>query len=86
MMMQHDRDDSHHVVHIFDYFYHKEHLFIVCELLRDNLYEFARYNRETGGEPYFTLPRLRRIAKQCQHSMKVRARCRATYAKNMRLP
>ena len=63
-LKQHDPDDSHHVVHIFDYFYHKEHLFIVCELLRDNLYEFARYNRETGGEPYFTLPRLRRIARQ----------------------
>ena len=64
-LKQNDPDDSHHVVHILDYFYHKEHLFIVCELLRDNLYEFARYNRETGGEPYFTLPRLRRIARQC---------------------
>ena len=64
-LKQNDPDDSHNVVHIHDYFYHKEHLFIVCELLRDNLYEFARYNRETGGEPYFTLPRLRRIARQC---------------------
>ena len=64
-LKQNDPDDAHHVVHILDYFYHKEHLFIVCELLRDNLYEFSRYNRETGGEPYFTLPRLRRIAKQC---------------------
>jgi serine/threonine protein kinase len=63
-LKQHDPDDTHHVVHIFDYFYHKEHLFIVCELLRDNLYEFSKYNRETGGEPYFTLPRLRRIARQ----------------------
>merc|ERR1719453_449934 len=64
-LKQHDPDDTHHVVHIYDFFYHKEHLFIVCELLRDNLYEFSRYNRETGGEPYFTLPRLRRIARQC---------------------
>ena len=64
-LKQNDPDDSHHVVHIVDYFYHKEHLFIVCELLRDNLYEFSRYNRESGGEPYFTLPRLRRIARQC---------------------
>jgi len=30
------------VVEIFDYFYHKEHLFIICELLRDNLYEVQR--------------------------------------------
>ena len=37
----------------------------MCELLRDNLYEFSRYNRESAGEPYFTMPRLRRIAKQC---------------------
>ena len=109
-LKQHDPDDSHYVVHIFDYFYHREHLFIVCEvsarhaaradfslgrsviylfllppipphhahsssseytrlplsqLLRDNLYEFSRYNRDSGGEPYFTLPRLRRIARQC---------------------
>jgi len=68
-LKQHDPDDSHHVVHIYDFFYHKEHLFIVCELLRDNLYEFSRYNRETGGEPYFTLPRLRRIAKQCLEAL-----------------
>ena len=37
----------------------------MCELLRDNLYEFSRYNRESGSEPYFTLPRLRRVARQC---------------------
>ena len=42
-LKQHDPDDSHHVVHIFDYFYHKEHLFIVCELLRDNLYELTKF-------------------------------------------
>ena len=68
-LKQHDPHDSHHVVHIYDFFYHKEHLFIVCELLRDNLYEFSRYNRETGDEPYFTLPRLRRIAKQCLEAL-----------------
>ena len=54
---------------MYDYFYHKEHLFIVCELLRDNLYEFSRFNREYGGEPYFTLPRLRRIATQCLEAL-----------------
>ena len=64
-LKQHDPHDTHHVVHIFDYFYHKEHLFIVCELLRDNLYEFSKFNREEASEPYFTLPRLRRISRQC---------------------
>ena len=54
-----------HVLTMHDFFYFKEHLFLVCELLRDNLYEFSRFNRESGSEPYFTLPRLRRIARQC---------------------
>jgi hypothetical protein len=48
-----------------DYFYYKEHLFIVCELLRDNLYEFYKYNRESGQELYFTMERLKKVAKQC---------------------
>ena len=44
----------------------KEHLFLVCELLRANLYEFQRYQRDTGSPPpgYFTPPRLQRIAAQ----------------------
>ena len=54
----------------YDRSYHKEHLFIVCELLRDNLYEFSRYNREARCEPYFTLPRLRRIATQCLDALR----------------
>ena len=57
--------DAHSVVAIFDYFYHKEHLFIICELLRDNLYEVQRYLRDAGEPPYFTLPRLQKITKQC---------------------
>lgn len=31
---------------------------IVCELLKANLYEFHKFNREAGGEVYFTMPRL----------------------------
>ena len=56
--------DKHHILRLFDYFYHKEHLFIVTELLRDNLYEFSRYNRESGDDPYFTMGRLREITRQ----------------------
>ena len=62
---RHDELDAHNVLHMHDFFYHKEHLFIVCELLRDNLYEFSKFNREEASEPYFTLPRLRRISRQC---------------------
>eukprot|EP00741_Cyanophora_paradoxa_P005604 tig00000912_g5432.t1 len=57
--------DEKHVLQLYDYFYYKEHLFIVCELLRDNLYEFSKYNRESGGDNYFTLPRLQKITWQC---------------------
>ena len=42
----------------------QEHLFLVCELLRANLYEFQKYNRESGDAPYFTLPRVQSIARQ----------------------
>ncbi len=49
---------------LLDYFYFKEHLFLVCELLRANLYEFQKYNRESGDAPYFTNARIHRIAHQ----------------------
>ena len=47
-----------------DYFYFKEHLFLVTELLRDNLYEFNQYNRVSGDEIYFNVDRLKRVAQQ----------------------
>jgi serine/threonine protein kinase len=50
--------DDKHILKMYDCFYHKEHLFIVTELLRDNLYEFSRYNRENEDELYFTVGRL----------------------------
>mmetsp|Transcript_91355 Transcript_91355/g.200147 ORF Transcript_91355/g.200147 Transcript_91355/m.200147 type:complete len:883 (+) Transcript_91355:226-2874(+) len=56
--------DDMHVLALLDYFYHKEHLIIVTELLRDNLYEFSKFNRESGHDPYFTLGRLQRITRQ----------------------
>ena len=56
--------DEENVIRLIDFFYHKEHLFIVTELLKDNLYEFYKYNREREDELYFTLGRLQRITKQ----------------------
>eukprot|EP00434_Breviolum_minutum_P001259 symbB.v1.2.001104.t1/scaffold59.1/size365495/8 len=56
--------DEKNCLGLVDYFYHKEHLIIVTELLRDNLYEFSKYNRQACEEPYFTLGRLQRIASQ----------------------
>lgn len=60
----HGDPDTNHVLRLIDFFYHKEHLFIVAELLRENLYEFGRYVREEKLEPYYTIPRLKKIVKQ----------------------
>ena len=56
--------DENCVLQLYDYFYHKEHLFLVTELLRDNLYEFSKYNRQSGDPLYFTVQRLQKITKQ----------------------
>ncbi|KAJ1418813.1 kinase-like domain-containing protein, partial [Ochromonadaceae sp. CCMP2298] len=56
--------DEHHVLRLIDFFYAQEHLFIVSELLKENLYEFGRFLRESDNEPYYTIPRLKRITKQ----------------------
>ncbi|CAA2957919.1 LAMMER dual specificity kinase [Olea europaea subsp. europaea] len=66
---KHDPADEHHILRLYDYFYHQEHLFIVTELLRANLYEFQKFNRESGGEPYFTLQRLQVITQQCLEAL-----------------
>lgn len=59
-----ENPDEKNVLRLFDYFYHKEHLFIVTELLRDNLYEFYRFNRDNEDKPYFTIGRLQKITQQ----------------------
>lgn len=41
----------------------------MCELLRANLYEFQKYNRDSGDEVYFTLPRIQSIARQVLRSL-----------------
>ncbi|XP_077230319.1 uncharacterized protein LOC143863520 [Tasmannia lanceolata] len=60
-----DPADKYHILRLYDYFYYREHLLIVCELLKANLYEFHKFNRESGGEVYFTMPRLQSITIQC---------------------
>jgi serine/threonine protein kinase len=51
--------DASCLLRMHDYFYHREHLMILTELLRDNLYEAAR-----ARPHYFTLPRLQAVARQ----------------------
>ncbi|KAF8378847.1 hypothetical protein HHK36_030196 [Tetracentron sinense] len=64
-----DPADKYHILRLYDYFYYREHLLIVCELLKANLYEFHKFNRESGGEVYFTMPRLQSITVQCLESL-----------------
>ncbi|KAK3138532.1 hypothetical protein QOZ80_5AG0370180 [Eleusine coracana subsp. coracana] len=66
---KYDPEDEHHVLRLYDYFYFQEHLFIVTELLRANLYEFQKYNQESGDEVYFSLPRIQAIARQCLEAL-----------------
>jgi serine/threonine protein kinase len=69
--------DEKNVLRLYDCFYHKEHLFIVTELLKDNLYEFYKYINENNFENYFNLGRLQKITKQILtaldyiHSLKI---------------
>ena len=60
-----DVDDC-RVVRLIDYFYAREHLVIVTELLGENLYEHARRRRAAAKEePYFSPGAIREIARDC---------------------
>jgi len=62
-----DAEGEQPLVRLLDYFYYKEHLLIVTELLRDSLFNFYRYLSVTepdGQASYFTLPTLCTLAIQ----------------------
>ena len=61
--------DKNHFLKMYDFFYFKEHLFIVTELLNDNLYEFYDYLLKNKIDDYFTLSRIQQIAKQALTSL-----------------
>lgn len=61
-----------HVLRLFDFFYFREHLVLVTELLDHNLYDWSEHVRDSPSLPtYFTLPRVQAIARQvltaCAH-------------------
>lgn len=64
-----DPGDEEGILRLYDYFYYREHLFLVTELLRANLFEFQRHNRAGGAAPYFTRPRIASIARQVLRSL-----------------
>jgi len=52
-------------------FYYRETLFIVYELLRDNLYHIYKYIEECHLPKYFTPERLRAVSRQCLKTLEV---------------
>jgi len=52
-------------------FYYRETLFIVYELLRDNLYHIYKYIEECQLPKYFTPDRLREVSRQCLQTLAV---------------
>ena len=47
-----------------DSFYYKEHLFLVTELLKDNLLEYYKFNLQNESEKFFTIPTLKILSRQ----------------------
>jgi len=64
-----DPQDNHGILRLYDFFYHREHLILVTELLRANLFEFQRFTRASGEPPYFTPDRVRLVARQVLESL-----------------
>ena len=64
-----DPNDEHGIVRLLDFFYYREHLFLVFELLRQNLYEVQQKSlREsrsvTSSGYYFSTARMKHITRQ----------------------
>jgi len=64
LLAREDPTGKYGALHMHEYFYHKEHLFLVCELLKSNLHDHQRLGEQAGEPKWFTLPRLQRICKQ----------------------
>lgn len=65
LLRQTGKCDENYILRVKTFFYYREHLIIVTELLRQNLFEFGKFILDNDEEPYFTLPRLAYITRQC---------------------
>ena len=72
-----DPDDTSGIVRLRDFFYWREHLVLVTELLHLNLYQCLKRAAELA-EPYFTVPRVQAIARQVR-PWQLRAKCVASW-------
>ena len=64
-----DPGDEYGVLRLYDFFYFREHLILVTELLRANLYEFAKHNRDSGEPLYFSPAHVQSVARQVLRSL-----------------
>ena len=56
--------EKHNIYVMLNYFYYKEHLIIVTELLLQNLYDFGRLIEDNDEPSFFSLKRVCFIARQ----------------------
>jgi len=64
LLRQTGRCYENNIVEMKKFFYHREHLVIVTELLRQNLFEFGKFIIDNNEEQYFTLQRLCYLTRQ----------------------
>lgn len=70
LLRQTGKVHQNHIVEMKCFFYYREHLVIVTELLRQNLFEFGKFILDNNEEPYFTIPRLAYITRQALISLR----------------
>ena len=59
-------DEKKNCLGLLDFFYWREHLILVTELLLENLYEFSKFNRclANAQPPFFTMGHLQKLTQQ----------------------
>ena len=64
LLRQTGKCHQNNIIEMKTFFYHREHLIIVTELLRQNLFEFGKFILDHDEESYFTMSRLGYITRQ----------------------
>jgi dual specificity tyrosine-phosphorylation-regulated kinase 2/3/4 len=64
LLRQTGKCHQNNIVEMKCFFYHREHLIIVTELLRQNLFEFGKFIIDNKEEAYFTIQRLCYVTRQ----------------------
>jgi dual specificity tyrosine-phosphorylation-regulated kinase 2/3/4 len=70
LLRQTGKNQENHILEMKCFFYYREHLIIVTELLRQNLFEFGKFILDNNEEPYFTISRLAYMTRQALISLR----------------